>query len=203
MRRLCGIAVVALLCWCHSAVASLVVTDFKFFGVDLSPIGNPATVNVVVRLSYDLNQPDGDPLDTTQGAYSGTFALSSGIDSAGPAGASISVRDDATDVFLVSVNFGNPFPSISGTQFSVAELEVGSVTGSLFSSDALPPNAGFASAADAQLFFRLGDNDATNTLPFESFQIEAVPNPVPEPSAYVLLIAGFGGLLAAVRLRRR
>ena len=63
MKRLIGLAGVALWISLQSASAAVTVTDYKFFGVDLTPIGGGSTpVDIVVRLSYEVNQLDTDPI---------------------------------------------------------------------------------------------------------------------------------------------
>jgi hypothetical protein len=201
MKRLTGIAGALLLLWIQSASAALVVTDFKFFGVDVSPLGDPGTVNLVVRLSYDSTQVDGDLADNTLGVYTGNLRVLSGGQTAGPVGVTITVRNEIADVFLVPASFGSPFPSLGGNQFSTAELEISSATGSLFSSDALPLDTTFAHATDANLLLHFGKNDSSQSLEFDSFEIVAVPNAVPEPATYALLIAGLAGIFAFRRTR--
>jgi hypothetical protein len=198
MKRLIGLAGVVLWISLQSASAAVTVTDFKFFGVDLTPIGGGSTlVDIVVRLSYEVNQVDTDP-DPIHGAYKGTFALTSGSDAAGPVDMTILVNNEIPDSFVAPANFG-PGHSIAGAPFSAAELEI---SGDLFSSDALPPDAAFASAPGTQIFLRMGENDSSQSLTFDSFQIVAVPNSVPEPDTYAVLIAGLACVFAFRRVAR-
>jgi len=197
MKRLIGLAGVVFWMSLQSASAAVTVTDFKFFGVDLEPIGVSTFVDIVVRLSYEVNELDTDP-DPARVAYKGTFALTSGGDAAGPVDIPIVVKNDVPDSFVATANFGSGH-SISGAPFSHAELEI---SGQLFSSDALPPNAGFANAPGAQIFLRLGENDSSQSLPYGSLQIVAVPNAVPEPTTYALFIAGLACVLASRRALR-
>lgn len=204
MKRLIGIAGLALLLWHQSVSAELISMDFKFIGVDVAPPGGP-TADVTFMLSYDSNTPDTDPSNPDVGTYAASVVLATGGESRGPENVTVQVSNGVPagpDEFAMLSAFFAPI-SIDGVLWDNAGFSLNSNVGIImFSSDALPLTPQFASQADLA-FLTLGMGDVSEGLTFDpgSFQVTS-PNVAPEPPSYPLLIVGLAGILAVRRARR-
>lgn len=199
MKRLIGICAIALLCSWHTARAA-VVMDFTFtedFGGD----GTPG--EVTFRLSFD-SIVDADP-NGNLGSYSAKVTLLSGgssIDSQQPVNVQVANDIAGVDTFsMSSANFTSTL-DVDGVQTSTAGFTLTAVNQSMFASDALPLTSDFVSKVDfSDVTVGVGDQAGSIPTPPPELTITVINTQVPEPSAYVLLIAGLAGMLAAVHLK--
>jgi hypothetical protein len=200
MKRLIGIFAIALLCSWHTARAA-VVMDFTFtndFNEDL------VNGQVRFRLTFD-SILDGNP-DGNLGSYSAKVTLLSGgssIDSQQPVTVEVANDIGGIDTFSMSSANFTSILDVDGVLTNTAAFKLTSVNQSMFASDALPLTSDFVSKVEfSDVTLGLGDQTKTFPTPQPELTITTINTPVPEPSAYVLLIAGLAGMLGAVRMRR-
>ena len=200
MRRLIGIFTIVLLCSWHTAWAAAVMS-FTFTD-DFNHDGTPG--EVTFRLSFD-SVVDGDS-SFNSGSYTANVTLISGgvsVDSKQPVTVVVGNNIAGVDSFSIS---SAGFPSIlnvDGVLTNTAEFVLTSTSKSMLASDALPLNPldpNFPENAETvTVTLGLGDNPESFGPPSPLLTISTT---VPEPSAYVMLIAGLAGILAAMRARR-
>jgi len=204
LKRMIGIAGVALWFWHCTAAANLVSMDFVFPGVVFDvPPGSTVTFN----LSYDSNAVDTDP-DPNVGAYAGKLIFISDGISAPQIDATVNVTNAApgtgADVFGISeVNFPippPPFPIVDTHAVDSAAFSLLGDQGDMLSNDKLPTNPDFASqASSAFVVLHRVDVEGADSQPFLPGEFTVVSSPVPEPSTYVVMGVG---LLAALLVAR-
>jgi len=200
MKRLIGILAITLLWSWHTAWAA-VVMDLTFTK-DFDGDGTPG--NVTFRLTFD-SIADADP-SINSGSYTANVTLLSGgssVDSLQHV--TVVVANDIAGVDSFSMSAAG-FPSIlnvDGVLTNTGEFSLTSTNKSMLASDALPldpldPN--FPENAES-ITVTLGVGDAAQNFDPPPPEL-TIFTTVPEPSAYVLLIAGLAGMLGAVRMRR-
>jgi hypothetical protein len=200
MKRLIGIFAIALLCSWHTAWAA-VVMDLTFTK-DFDDDGTPG--NVTFRLTFD-SIADADP-SLNSGSYTANVTLLSGgssVDSLQHV--TVVVANDIAGVDSFSMSSAG-FPSIlnvDGVPTNTADFVLKATTKNMLASDALPLdplNPNFPENAETvTVTLGVGDTSAGFDAPPPELTIFTT---VPEPSAYVLLIAGLAGMLGAARMRR-
>jgi len=209
MKRLIGLAGLALCFWHGAAVANLISFDFSFPGVNLDPSPDTGTVVVTFRLSYDSAAVDTNS-DPNGGAYAAKLSLISGATSSPVLDVTLNVGNVAPpggggtfDEFgIPQVNFPLPFPTVDGHGIDSASFSLLSDTGEMLANDKLPLTLDFASKANrAFVVLHRADSETANSLPFEQGEFESISSPVPEPSTYLILLSGIAGLLSLRRLR--
>ena len=210
MRRLSGIAVIALLCWCHAASAGLVVMDLKFTGIDFA-IADGATSDVTFRVSFDSSAADTNP-SANVGEYAGTLTLLSGGSTSEVAPAVVTISNNVDDgvgniidEFHSSAAFTTTLATVDGRQVNNADVRLISSAANMFSDDALPLDVGFAAQATTAIPSLQDVNLDTGEGfgPYAAGQFEVLPVvSVPEPSAFALLVAGLAGIFTVRRARR-
>jgi len=216
MKRLIGIAGLALLLANCSASAALVSLDFSFSGIQFDDPPDAFTGAGMFRLSYDPTAPDSNP-DPNVGAYDGKIILIAGGVSTPSLDVTVNVLNNVAapgggvfDEFGASpITFpAGPFPIVDGRTinsggFSVIADILNPSTDDMLLDDKLPASTAFVGKANRALVV-LGreDSDTPNSLPLDLQSFNVAPTPVPEPSTYALLLAGVMGLLWMGRARR-
>lgn len=197
MKRLIGTAVLALLLWHQSAGAMLVSMDFTFPNINFADLSGTGSGDVVFRVSYDSAASDGNS-DPSIGAYDGTASVITGGVTSPTVPASIVVTS-GLDEFSVFPNNFSPRVLVFGTQIENANFTLQAPASQMFTSDALPLTPSFASNATA--FVRIDTGDASRSFEFGQGQFQVESLPVPEPTAYILVMAGLLGILIVRRTR--
>jgi len=216
MKRLIGVASLALLFWQQGAAGALVVMDFNFHGVHMEN-GAPGNADVTFRVSYDSNAHDTDP-SSNVGLYPAELTLLSGgtisstkstfvmIDNNVDDGLGNIVDDFRTNASW-STNPSNPdqLAAVDGRPIQGAELTLIANPPDMFTNDHLPTDVSFAKKATSASIV-LQDVDADTGISFVTpditYEVIAGPLPVPEPSTYGLMLAGMAGMLWLLRARR-
>ena len=199
MKRLIGIFAIVLLCSWHTAGAA-VVMDFRFTN-DFD--GDQVNGHVTFRLSFDSivdENPDGN-----LGSYSARVTLLSGgssIDAQQRVAVEVANDIGGIDTFSMSSANFTSILDVDGVPTNTAAFKLTSVNQSMFASDALPLTSDFVSKVEfSDVTVGVGDGAGTFPTPPPELKITTINTPVPEPSAYVLLIAGLAGMLGAVRMK--
>jgi len=199
LKRLIVVAGLALLFCHHSSFATVQVMDFKFSGIDLD--GNGTQANATVRLVFD-SITDTDPSPNI-GMYTATVTLFSGGSSGQalfPVTVTVENNVPGDGFAMTDASFPPPFVDVDGQLVNAVNFNLASSTADMFSSDALPVNANFASKADSVVLF-LTHGDSSVGLPLDPPKV--LITTVPEPSPYALLVTGILSLVAVRRAHRR
>jgi len=204
-----SIAGLAFLFWHQGVSATLVSMDFAFQNYDFTVFtGGTGSGNVVFRISYDSNAPDGNSGDPNVGSYTGTEVLMTGGQTSSSVPAIIEVFSNGSgelgkDEFSVipQQNFNPALPAF-GIHIQKAEFQIFASASQMFTSDGLPLTPAFVSSADSAIV-RIDPGEGAIGQGFGPDEFHAASAPVPEPAAYVLLVAGLAGLFVVVRPHRR
>jgi hypothetical protein len=94
--------------------------------------------------------------------------------------------------------------TVDGRQVKNADVRLISSAANMFSDDKLPLGVGFAAMANSAIPSLQDVNLDTGEGfgPYSAGQFQVLPGPVPEPSAFALLVAGLAGIFAVRRARR-
>jgi len=201
------IAGVALLFWHQIVGATLVSIDFTFQDYNFAVFtGGTGSGDVVFRVSYDSDAPDGNSGDTNVGSYTGTEVLMTGGQTSSIVPTIIQVfsngsGDAGRDEFSVipQLNFSPALP-VFGIQIENAAFQMFGPSSQMFTSDALPLTPAFVSGTNSALV-QVDSGEGAIGQAFGSDEFHADSAPVPEPSAYILLLAGLAGMFSVFRLR--
>jgi len=216
MKRLIGIACLALLFWQQIASAALVVIDFNFHGVDMDN-GAPGTADVTFRAAFDANADDTDA-SANVGVYPAELTLLSGGTISSTKSTFVTINNDVddglgniVDQFRINTSWKKDPPdadalvTVDGRPLQSADLTLSALPPDMLANDFLPMDVSFASKATAA-FIVLQDVDVDTGRGFGTpeitYDVTAGPLPVPEPSTYGLMLVGLAGTLWALRARR-
>ena len=201
------IAGVALLFWHQIVGATLVSIDFTFQDYNFAVFtGGNGSGDVVFRVSYDSNAPDGNSGDTNVGSYTGTEVLRTGGQTSSIVPTIIQVFSNGSgnagrDEFSVipQRNFSPALP-VFGIQIENATFQMFGPASQMFTSDAPPLTPAFVSGANSALVQVVsGESAIGQAFGQDEFHVDSAP--VPEPSAYILLLAVLAGMFSVFRLR--
>ena len=200
------IAGVALLFWHQIVGATLVSIDFTFQDYNFAVFtGGNGSGDVVFRVSYDSNAPDGNSGDTNVGSYTGTEVLRTGGQTSSIVPTIIQVFSNGSgnagrDEFSVipQRNFSPALP-VFGIQIENATFQMFGPASQMFTSDAPPLTPAFVSGANSALV-QVGSGEGAIGQAFGPDEFHADSAPVSEPSAYILLLAGLAGMFSVFRL---